>query len=1511
MEEAQYNYFNSLMRTSSSNTFFMIVITFLEINPFLLFFIECPIVIRNYVKETNFNMDNNNILNAFKNISFYYQFSKLRNKKSSHYPIYIVLVFLLFLILYIFLFFEIAKINKKYDKRGKSKVHNYFSYFETSLANFYDHFIFRALSIYFFEIIINYLMHSSTYAIQIIMSLLLSFSLFMYIMYLMTNRLCVKFNKDHKYIYDNGYMLYYDFVTLILKIIVCFDNNIVNRNSLHFFLNIFALCILLGINVVFLKTNCINILSCICNWYYNIFLSFVIFGLVFEEGLNHNGYFALYFVSTIFTSTLYIVFLRMYKLYRCIIPSLTNSKDHFINQFQLFCEYYDTNSFEYFFKKLCFANGLIYKKNAMIEIYIKKLTKIFKEECNGYLNIRYTFYYIMSKIYKELMTHTRNSFKLLFKTWEILKKLKRIKNTVYYQNLRFFYQKLCDIYSTKNNSNYLDFCNSYYDIYNHTFTMIESLKQFIKKKGKYTTEDYISISDKLKTYQTIVKEQYKNLSSSPYKDEYQRILLRIIIEGILNKPINKTLSSMLISEEISSNDELFERHFNNCHQILIKLNLHHTESKIIKIGKEFNKYLNNKIEHIFPIHFQHLGLKMLYQSFHIKNETRQYLNTESFNFIIYDAHNNLKSFLYLYRIYPNISNNVTYIDGVYQLGKDELIVTEVKDEKEYLLLTSEQLEKYLLINQSFLNLMWKYNMQLCLDDLYFDSLEKVILSSSIYQHIQALHSSLLNLCTIEDVNALNTLFNHINSIYISKKTKPTLHLLYKNSIHDEEHNREYKCYSISINNSKHNRATRSSFTVHSKREGTVHVESTERALPSFINDNNSVSSNISQVSSHGFSSSIGLKKKKKNKEYKKNNCIIIVCNVIIIILSIVCLTYENSLNNKLKESLMLFKTTFLLNRFILKSLINFFSMFCGLDEEDNSTCYNHYHRYLEEHQFEELYQFGIYEMVVRLETFPKSYQNLKNLIELSNDNTIIDFLNKKVEMHHIVYENGYFNNSYYSNETFDFVMLKYINLLIMITNDITFESTPIYPIYLDENFNPIKVINQDNKADSYNEIQLKVTEILVSYLSYSDNLFELQDLLVEKTNEQHKINQIHLSFFVIALVACNVIVAGIIFFFFRKFYVFIQKQFSLFEQILENHETIENLENKLSLLEDLLKMFYKSPIKLVYKLSKLINVKHANTLHKSISTNKLNEKTEKETPTPIISKKKYKVSFLTNKYINILSLFILFYLIYIAIFYVMYSYSFKDLRKIITVLQTSAYTEEETYLVLGLIQIMEYTSFPISAISKVLPHLISREPSQYNSFEILLNGIQKNYMNEFTAKEEEDSIPNHSQLLTINCDTIYQDTKDSRFAQIFKTYPEMHYEEILITYCKSVPSLQFGERSDKFLTNEIFYRSTKLLLNKENYDEKTQTSYNQNELYDVITELLYILRPLRKFYGDYYFNIVLKDKMDKHYNILLFFLIGNIVIQLIYFSVIKCCILDKIERVLSNFARLNKILKCI
>ena len=101
-----------------------------------------------------------------------------------------------------------------------------------------------------------------------------------------------------------------------------------------------------------------------------------------------------------------------------------------------------------------------------------------------------------------------------------------------------------------------------------------------------------------------------------------------------------------------------------------------------------------------------------------------------------------------------------------------------------------------------------------------------------------------------------------------------------------------------------------------------------------------------------------------------------------------------------------------------------------------------------------------------------------------------------------------------------------------------------------------------------------------------------------------------------------------------------------------------------------------------------------------------------------------------------------------------------------------------------------------------------------------------------------------------------------------------------------------------------------LLLIKNNYNTQVETRFDENELYFLITELLFILRPLRRFYGDYYFKVVLDKIMQEHFLYLTIFLIGNIFIQVFYFVLIKFGIVDQIETILSNLEKLQTIINC-
>ena len=134
-------------------------------------------------------------------------------------------------------------------------------------------------------------------------------------------------------------------------------------------------------------------------------------------------------------------------------------------------------------------------------------------------------------------------------------------------------------------------------------------------------------------------------------------------------------------------------------------------------------------------------------------------------------------------------------------------------------------------------------------------------------------------------------------------------------------------------------------------------------------------------------------------------------------------------------------------------------------------------------------------------------------------------------------------------------------------------------------------------------------------------------------------------------------------------------------------------------------------------------------------------------------------------------------------------------------------------------------------------------------------------------------------------------------------------EQQLINYCKEVNVLKYG--TDKLLTEAILYEITKSLLTRNNYDHDLVSTYNMDTVHDFLAQLLFIYRPLRTKYGNYYFQVVLEEKINNHFLYLISFLLGSIILQVINFLIIKCVIFYKIENVNLNFDNVYQILKCI
>ena len=222
-----------------------------------------------------------------------------------------------------------------------------------------------------------------------------------------------------------------------------------------------------------------------------------------------------------------------------------------------------------------------------------------------------------------------------------------------------------------------------------------------------------------------------------------------------------------------------------------------------------------------------------------------------------------------------------------------------------------------------------------------------------------------------------------------------------------------------------------------------------------------------------------------------------------------------------------------------------------------------------------------------------------------------------------------------------------------------------------------------------------------------------------------------------------------------------------------------------------------------------------------------------------------------------------------------------------------------------------YFTYDPSVFREMIPNVMREIPEDddENFLISLLNQLQVDWQNEVDYKTGKNSIPEHSDIINITCDAMYREMNDSRFTSIILSNPEMNYEQQLINFCHSIEASKYG--NDKLLTEDILLRLTKLLLTKNNNVPDHVSVYEINEIYYLLTEILFVYRPLRTKFGNYYFEIVLEDKMKIHFLFLLFFLLGIIILQVIDFVIIKFVIFDKIETTNQNFDKLMKILKCI
>lgn len=1513
MEEITYNYFSNLISYSSTNNLVLVTLSLFEIDFLLPTILEVPIKITNIFNSTQVNEFEKCYLNPIKKISIYHRFQNLRNDTNFLYPKSFFLIILLFFFLYFLVCFFCNYNTQHHIHSTNIKKQNIFGeILQIIFYNIYDHGFFRSFSLISLEIIINSLVYSNSLLTMIIITLLLIAIITFHACYYKIFRLCQKFDKNCKYVYDPLFMRYYDYFLFIIYFFVALDNNIPNISITYFF-NVITCFLLLILLIIFINSNCVNFIVCFKGFITSFFLLLIYLYSFFSQGTKNATSFCIYFISCLLGSFSFIFLLRNYKINVIINSSIKRDIENYKASFDLLYEYYETNKFTYYFKKIVFSqeNIVSYQKiDEMIIGYLKNVSKAFKSCQDKMVQQIYYFYYILSKIFRGIIYKKNTNFTLLFRSWKIMKQFRKV-NYLYYINVRYFYEKLCKNHISSNHCNYLVYNSSFYSLYKGINQFITELKLFISTNIFNMGHDYLVFSEKVKHFKDLLTENYNLLAASSFKDEYQKNIYRLIIEGLFNHPMSSMAGNLLVHEEILKYEELLERRFNTTRHMVIRLKLDSMKSKIIKIGKEFIQYLNKPIDFLFPTQLKSLGKKIFYNEI---KQTKETLSSDKqvFNFVIIDNNCNLKNISYSYNIYPNLQEGTTYIEGFYQVGKENLILTKKKDKKEFILLLSKQLENQFLISQELSSLLNNYKMKIYLQDIISNTSELSYNFESFSKLINRVITELFNVCSKSEKEFIKSQHKKITSA-ISGTIKNKFKLERIRNISDEENGTEFNIYSISIISSsslpRPTQKGKENTVVSQTQEIKVRASGRQKSTMLGSYDNSSMTSQSSSRSGYTVIHSLTKKKNDQETRAKHNNYLIIVFNICLIALSVFCLIYEDQMNKKLESLLRIYKTASSLSRVVVSLIVHFLSVICPPSE--NGKCESMMKNYfLKYESYMDLYDFSLEELKINIDNLPTQYSDFKKALQSDKENMYSWFFENQVSSFHFLLENGSFSSSYYSEGTFHYSFKSFSSKLILISHDEKFPSQPIYPLKLNNTLFPYDFADSKYKNVSISLNQKYIYEVLISFYTYINELYGLSQDIEDKISKRINQNYLTLSCFVGGLVAGNFLILFICLFYLRIFEVLSNIKLNSFSNLLANKKVIEILREKIEIISNLSQLFYVNPCKVIPRLGEITKNKLTNQAkneNEKVKDTNITENNEKRNE---LQEQNFKTGQLSINLKIILYCFFMVYIIYSLMFVYVYTYSFHELRDITKTLLYSANAEENIFLFVAIFQMFHYFAYEPSLFFNIIPKVIQSSSSEETNFiVILLNQLQTDWKNERDYKNGKNSIPTHQDILNISCDTIYKEMNDTKFNYLINKYPQKNYEQKLINYCKEVNPLKYG--TDKLLVESIIYQITKLLLMKDNYDINSVSTYNMNTTHDFLIQLLFIYRPLRTKYSNYYFQVVLEDKINNHFLYLISFLLGCIILQVINFLIINCIIFNKIENVNLNFDNVYQILKCI
>ena len=1509
------------------NKLFIGFFTLLE---YFLFFIEYNYIITDF----KYSFEKNKLDNYFFNkISPLKAFRNFIDNDGKYSFIFLISIIFLQFSFYGFLFIKLQK----------------YHIIQTFLVNFYEVFYFRTFTIFYLDIIVNYIIYCGIHLNQF----LYIFLFFICIIYLFLTIYTIyydflffiffKIKESQEYPFDlltNHFNIYFLFIKLILVLISQLKRVSVPSQILkHLTVIIIFLFILifswycrklykypfLGITNFTLHKFRLSLLTICVLWtinsltgnyiyqnnYYFIGICFFIFIIIFFLFLSLDVYLKIIIKNLKpINQLIYIIYLKNNLSDEKIKTYIEKLEFHLsiCGKCNFCIAYLNIKRKKIYFKK---TTTVIKKKDKfhisqydnILYFYFKSFYSMFKNEIQNsklkdFDKIPEIFYDLFS-IYQYCFISRTLTYKLKNKMSNLLYKYKNSDQNILL-NIKCIYLELFD---TKDETtlNIVGNIKLYLLFVNNLNFIIDRINRYFKNEVK-SPLNFIKLGMDIQNLKN--KKYIEFLRTKQKSNDYCIDLITYILEEVTNISINQEKGFM--KDSILLNEEILNLYYNKANNIIISCNMKKNSLIIEKTGKDMIQYVGKEFYSLFPREFRNEGIKKLKQSMKSKDKLKTFdflINSELQNQedieldespikngINYSKNVNrkYKRFVMKYKLYfDDLEKDEFYINGEYFSKSDELIITKIFNNKKNIFQT-----KRLSMNKIEGEYIFSISLKKKKEEILMKNQRLSIMSLSSY------HKNLKRGST--------TALIKINEIF--KKTcegdiiinNSTFKLLY----HINGVGCKYNIYSSSKNFKNTYIEETIVSGIFEEEKNNIYMKLGENASIASFNSQSSISSHPQKEKML-----MVVKLENRYKQYQSRFVSITKISfffcIAMIIYCIICIISELYKNQKLLNSYSVYTQLRALNRLFYNTITSILAINCiGKPGEEN--CINYYQLYSD--NFNKKYNinfpsfnYSVYENPYKVYDYGTGLIKLKQKIYQLGDPVVNNIFNNEFIYTYISIKNSQIKTNN-STTTFVGALEILFNGLIVILESGKYTNHSVY-IFSMANFDFSNVYNQEHLEDW----QMEYYNLVMNYEKYLETWVTIQISVGDNTNNRLKSLSNTVIIFLNISNFCHIFLFCLLYFFIYSFENLFKMSINKLMKKFEDKKFVEFFIYKYHNLKILLKFFEQNPISILHDIQGLYS-----EFFRQNQTNKkekIKDENEFKKEIEIVEEKNYfplsAYRVITGKYLILILFIFAYYLLLFLIFLVIWYKDVKDTLNVFNIITDNTVAACSGYNMFALCQIMLLANQTQSEISINMKY----DKDNYLFYEstrslFCILDLERRRQN------VKHLIKTTNDFIDLNCNTFYSDINDKRFEEVDLNNPEINFRKKYPDFCKFFHILEY--KNDQIFYKPIFYEINKYIasLNKRSYDDYIDYLINGNLFYMCDLQFL-IYRPFRSWFNDVVYNDAINNSINLEKTILFSNLFITIISEFIIFGILYIQVFGKLKNTNSILIAVKNIFKIV